>query len=189
MMSMQARECRVPIMQTGRPLRTYPVDSPRARARLIVLALLADGRLDAAELDGLTKFQAFESLGLSREDFFQVLYDFCADVAGLPEGSGSYLMSPADLDTLFAEVCGPAERRQLLRLMFDVIRSDGHLAPSEARLFWTALDTWRLRLNDGIAYRPRAVAFRQRRQQRGTDSDPLLRADRSSIAPHYRNNS
>ena len=56
--------------------------------------------------------------------------------------------------------------------IFDVIRSDGHLADGEARLIWHALDTWRLRLDDGIGYRPRAAAFRQRGRQRQTESKP-----------------
>ena len=166
MMTMQAREGFSPINYPGRSLRAYPVDSPRAKARLIVLAMLADGRVDASELDSLAKHRAFAELGISRDDFFQVLYDFCADAAGLPEGRGNYLMSPALLDTLFAEVCSTGERQKLARLIFDVIRSDGHLADGEARLFWHALDTWRLRLDDGIEYRPRAATFRQRGQQR-----------------------
>jgi hypothetical protein len=174
MMTMQARESLSPIRHPGRPLRIYPTDSPRAKARLIVLALLADGRVDAAELDGLAKYQAFEELGISRNDFFQVLYDFCADAGRLPEGSGNYLMSPELLDNLFAEVCSTGERQKLIRLVFDVIRSDGHLAESEARLFWKALDTWRLRLDDSIDYRPRAAAFRQRGQQRKAAVDPML---------------
>ena len=166
MMTMQARESLAPIRQPGSPLRTYPVDSPRAKARLLVLALFADGRVDAAELDSLAKYQTFAELGISREDFFQVLYDFCADAAALPEGKGSYLVSPALLDTLFAGVGNVGERQKLVRLIFDLIRSDGHLAESEARLFWRALDTWRLRLDEGIDYRPRAAAFRQRGRQR-----------------------
>ena len=95
-----------------------------------------------------------------------MLYDFCADATGLPDGRGSYLLSPALLETLFAEVGSVAERQKLVRLIFDVIRSDGHLADGEARLIWHALDTWRLRLDDGIDYRPRAAAFRQRAQPR-----------------------
>ena len=170
MMTMQARDSFTPIKHPGRPLRAYPVDSPRAKARLIVLAMLADGRVDSAELDGLAKYRAFAELGISRDDFFRVLYDFCADAAGLPEGSGNYLMSPALLETLFAEVCSGDERQKLLRLIFDVIRSDGHLADGEALLFWKALDSWRLRLDDGIDYRPRAAAARQRGQRRQTAS-------------------
>jgi hypothetical protein len=170
MMTLQARQSLSPINYPGRPLRMYPVDSPRAKARLIVLALLADGRVDTSELDGLAKYRAFQELGITRDDFFQVLYDFCADAAGLPEGSGNYLMSPALLDTLFAEVGGTGERQKLIRLIFDVIRSDGHLADGEARLFWQALDTWRLRLDDSLEYRPRAAAHRQRGRQRQTAS-------------------
>ena len=179
MMTMQARESLAPIRHPGHALRTYPVDSPRAKARLLVLTLLADGRVDAAELDGLTKYQAFDELGISRDDFFQVLYDFCADAASLPEGSGTYMMSPAHLDHLLAEVCGTAERQALIRLMFDLIRSDGHLAESEARLIWSALDTWRLRLDDGIEYRPRAAAFRQRGEQRQSEFNAMPSRDRA----------
>ena len=170
MMTMQARESFSPISRPGHPLRAYPVDSPRAKARLVVLALFADGRVDAAELDGLAKYQAFAELGITRDDFFQVLYDFCADASGLPAGNGNYLMSAALLETLFDEVGDAGERQKMLRLIFDVIRSDGHLADGEARLFWQALDTWRLRLDDGIAYRPRAAAYRQRGRQRQTAS-------------------
>ena len=65
MMTLQARESFSPINYPGRPLRAYPVDSPRAKARLIVLALLADGRVDASELDGLAKYRAFEELGIT----------------------------------------------------------------------------------------------------------------------------
>ena len=71
MMTMQARESLFPIKHPDHPLRTYPADSPRAKARLVVLALLADGRVDAAELDGLAKYQAFDELGISRDDFFR----------------------------------------------------------------------------------------------------------------------
>jgi uncharacterized tellurite resistance protein B-like protein len=162
MMTMQAKDGFSPIRHPGHPLRAYPIDSPRAKARLIVLALFADGRVDAAELETLTRRGVFADLGITREDFFEVLYEFCADAIGLPEGRGNYLMSPALLETLLAEVRNAGERQKLVRLIFDVIRSDGHLADGEARLFWKALDTWRLRLDDGIDYRPRAAAARQR---------------------------
>ena len=166
MMTMQATETFPPISGPGRPLRMYPVDSPRAKARIIVVALFADGRVDAVELSSLARRGVFAELGLTGEDFFQVLYDFCADAAGLPEGRGNYLMSPALLETMFDEVSDTGERQKLVRLIFDVIRSDGHLAEGEARLFWKALDSWRLRLDDGIEFRPRAAAERQRGQVR-----------------------
>ena len=166
MMTLQARDMRAPMTDASGGLRAYPTDSPRAKARLVVLALLADGRIDAAELESLNRRDAFATLGLSREVFFQVLYDFCADLVELPSGSGSYLVSPAVLESLFAEICDPAERRELLRLIFDVIRSDGHLAEGEARLFWNALDAWKLRLNDGAEVRPREPATKPQARPR-----------------------
>lgn len=167
MMTLQAKDMRVPMMDSSRSLRAYPTDSPRAKARLIVLALLADGRVDSAELDSLNRRDAFAKLGLTREDFFQVMYDFCADLVELPTGSGSYLVSPAVLEDLFAEIRDPMARQKLVRLIFDVIRSDGHLAEGEARLFWNALDAWNLRLNDGVGIRaPRDPATRQRARPR-----------------------
>lgn len=155
MMTLQARELLPAFHQPGHPLRSYPIDSPRAKARLVVVALFADGRLDATELEALVALDAFKELGLCRDDFFQVLYDFCADVAELPSGRGQYLLTPAVQETLLAEVCNVEERQRLLGLIFDVIRSDGHLADGEARLFWNALDTWNLRHTDRLPRRHR----------------------------------
>jgi hypothetical protein len=148
MMAIQAREMCTPYTNPDQVLRAYASNSPRAKARLVVLAMLADGRLDDAELESLTRHGTFAELGIAREDFFEVLYDFCADVENLPNGSGRYLLSPAILEQLFGEINGAAERQTLLRQIFDMIRSDGHLADSEADLFWHAVDTWKLRATE-----------------------------------------
>lgn len=148
MMTIQSREMLAPHTAAGQPLREYPANSPRAKARLLALAMLADGRLDDAELESLGKNDIFAELGIAREDFFEVFYDFCADVENLPKGSGNYLLSPAVLDQLFGEINRSAERHMLLRQIFDIIRSDGHLADSEADLFWRAVDTWKFRATD-----------------------------------------
>lgn len=145
MMTLQARETFVPHPGISHPLRAYPVNSPRAKARLIVLALLADGRLDKKEIESLERRGVYATLGLSREDFVDVLYDFCSDVARLPSGQGNYLLSATLLENLFAEVDDPAAKKALMRHIFDIICSDGKLADGEERLFWTAVDRWKLR--------------------------------------------
>jgi uncharacterized tellurite resistance protein B-like protein len=148
MMSMQAREMCAPYTHPHQSLRAYATNSPRAKARLLVLAMLADGRLDDAELESLTRHGMFATLGIAREDFFEVLYDFCADVENLPRGGGDYLLTPVVIDQLFGEINSSSERQTLLRLIFDMIRSDGRLAQSEADLFWQAVDTWKLHAAD-----------------------------------------
>lgn len=127
-------------------LREYAPNSPQAKARLIALALLADGRLDDRELDGLSRRSTFTKLGLTREEFFQVLYELCADLSATPSRDESYLVTPEILAGSFAEITEPAEQKALLGLILDVIRSDGRLALGEARLFWNAIDAWQLAL-------------------------------------------
>lgn len=144
MMSMQARETFRPFVGTHHPLRAYPTNSPRAKARLVVLALLADGGLNKREMAALDRRGAFAALGISREDFVQVLYDFCSDVAGqLPVGSGGYRLTPKTLGGLFGEVADREAREQLLQLIFSVISSDGRLSDAEEGLFWSAIDHWK----------------------------------------------
>jgi uncharacterized tellurite resistance protein B-like protein len=163
MMTMQAREMCAPYTNPNQTLRAYASNSPRAKARLVVLAMLADGRLDDAELESLTRHGTFAELGIAREDFFEVLYDFCADVENLPNGSGDYLLSPVVLEQLFGEIDSAAERQTLLRQIFNMIRSDGHLADSEADLFWHAVDTWKFRAADMRT----ALRSQQLRRQHG----------------------
>jgi uncharacterized tellurite resistance protein B-like protein len=163
MMTMQAREMCAPYTNPNQALRAYAPNSPRAKARLVVLAMLADGRLDDAELESLARHGTFAELGIAREDFFEVLYDFCADVENLPNGSGDYLLSPVVLEQLFGEIDSTAERQALLRQIFDMIRSDGHLAESEADLFWHAVDTWKFRASDMRT----VLRSQQLRSQRG----------------------
>lgn len=129
-------------------LRSYPVDSAQAKARLVVLALLADGELDKHELERLEARGVYASLGLSREEFVGVLFDFCSDAAHLPDRQGSFHLTPAVMDRLLAEIDRPEARKAMMRLIFNVISSDGKLAEGEERLFWSAVDAWHLRISD-----------------------------------------
>lgn len=149
MMSLQARD-RVPGgFRARHGLRAYPIDSPRAKARLLILAMFADGKLDGTELETLMERGAFSELGISRDDFLSVLFDFGADLSGLPKTGFDAAISPRVLQSLLAEISDDTQKLTMLRLIFDVIRSDGRLDPAEARLFWSALDAWSLRIEDG----------------------------------------
>ena len=148
MMTAQARESFTPHFSLTHPLRSYPVNSPRAKARLIVLALLADGQLNKSEFNSLDRRRVYATLGLSREDFVAVLFDFCSDAAHLPNAAGNYQLTPGILDSLFAEVDSPAAKKALMRHIFEIICSDGKLAEGEERLFWNAVDAWNLRIPD-----------------------------------------
>jgi len=144
MMTLQARESFKPYIGKHHLLRAYPVNSPRAKARLVVLALLADGRLDEREMAALDRRGALADLGIAREDFVQVLYDFCGDVAGqLPVGSGTYRLTPKLLAGLLDEVVDRTAREKLLQHMVGVISSDGCLSEAEISLFRSVVDHWK----------------------------------------------
>ncbi|MBL8487004.1 MAG: hypothetical protein JNK22_07965, partial [Rhodocyclaceae bacterium] len=102
MMTAQAREMRPARAHPHFPLRAYPPDSPRAMARLVALAMLADGRLEERELAALDRRGVLTALGITRADFNQVLFDLCQDLAALPDRRGAYFLSATVLDGLFA---------------------------------------------------------------------------------------
>ena len=154
MMTIQARETFIPHYGAAHPLRVYPINSPRAKARLIALALLADGKLAREELEVLGESECYWALGISRQVFFEVMADFCTDLASLPVGEGGYQLTPATLEGLLAEVRSPAARRAVIGLMLDVIFSDGKLDTHEHRLLRQALDTWNIRLADSASQSP-----------------------------------
>lgn len=125
-------------------MRNYPRNSPQAAARLVSLALLADGHLDRAELDALQRSGACRDLGLSDEEFNAVLHAFCEDLLATSAHTwGAACLLDADtLDALMAEVDDPALRSRVLRLCAEVVHADRHVADGESLVLRTALDRW-----------------------------------------------
>lgn len=126
-MRLQARESTPPVFGQRHPLRTYAANSPRAHARLVVLALLADGRLDEREIDTLDRLGILADLGIARSTFVEVLSDFCSDAAGqLPVSRGGYQLTQKALGGILDEVSDRSVRKKLLRHMLAVIHCDHH---------------------------------------------------------------
>lgn len=142
MMTLQAREMHPSRPSRLHPLRDYPLGSPRAKARLVALALLADGRLEDGEIETLDRSGALVRLGISRSDLFEVMADFCADLLRLPAGKGNALLTPAMLAGLFAEVENGEDRTMLLQLIFELAHSDGIITGNEENLLRHAIENW-----------------------------------------------
>jgi len=159
-------------------MRPYPTDSPEAAARLLALALIADGRLQPAETRLLERSRAHERLGLSEAGLHEVLRHLCTDLIAEArarelgdDGDDSddgeaCLIEPETLARLFAEVRDPALRRTVLRLAMQAIRADRHLHEGEMRILLAAIDFWELR-PDGLEHlllppHPTALAQRPR---------------------------
>lgn len=127
-------------------MRTYPTNSPQAAARIIAMALLADGHLSKAELDLLDHLDVHRQLGLARSELHGVVHGFCEDL--LASASGGWADAcRVDRVTLFgllAEIEEPALRLQVLQLCTRVVDVDKHLADGESNLLLAAVEHWGL---------------------------------------------
>ena len=131
-------------------MRHYPSDSPQATARVLALALMADGAIDATELSILQQRDVLGRLGLGEADFDRVMHEFCDDLlmSGARTASGQLVLGGETLGALLAEVQDPALRRRLLRAVLDIVNADGSLKGGEALLVSRALKDWDLTLKD-----------------------------------------
>ncbi len=139
--------------QAMRPPRGY--DTPDAAARVLVLAIVADGRLGACEVQALDDADAYARLGLDRDGFYRVMRAVCADLLDrqCATGDSMFKLDGPVAQAWIDQVRTPRLRQTVLELAFEVIRSDGVLHPGESRIFWQAMDRWGLRLDDVRAAR------------------------------------
>ncbi|MDQ5960267.1 MAG: hypothetical protein QG592_1349 [Pseudomonadota bacterium] len=131
-------------------MRHYAPDSPEASARIIALALLADGAIDLSEIDSIRHYKIVEKIGIGDECFNKVIRDFCEDmlVSAHRTTAGQLELDRDTVVELLGDIRQPAEQHKLLRSILDIINSDGSLAGSEAVLVSEAMKRWEINLLD-----------------------------------------
>lgn len=137
-------------------MQTYPTNSPQAAARLLAMALVADGNYALAEIRALDRHQAAQRLGLPPAELKQVLDTFCEDLLVAANGrwTGSASMDESTRQQLLDEVQSPALRGQVVSLCQAIVRADGHEAEGEAALLDALTRAWR--------HKPQAAAHNHR---------------------------
>jgi uncharacterized tellurite resistance protein B-like protein len=127
-------------------MRHYPTNSPEAAARIVTLALLADGHLDRAELEALEAHQVHATLGLDRDAMQGVLLGLCEDLLSSMHltWSEACRIDPRTLEQLMDEVDDPALQRTVLSLCVVVVEADHHIAEGESVLLVAAVEHWGL---------------------------------------------
>ncbi|RZS53413.1 TerB family tellurite resistance protein [Sphaerotilus mobilis] len=141
-------------------MRPYPRNSPEAAARIVCLAMLADGELTRPEIEVMESVDLERRLHLSLPDFYRVLEHLCDD---LSVGLGDELLTVDDLTVarLMDDIDDPALRRIVLDLCRDVIECDAWVSDGEALLLNAAVAQWGLHraMFDAAATRPRAAGL------------------------------
>ena len=143
-------------------MRSYPRNSPQAAARIVSLALLADGHLCKEELDVLDRVGAHEQLGLTRTEMHDVTHAFCQDLLSSMHlnWDDACRIDPRTLAEFMAEIDDPDLRKTVLRLCQAVVEADRHVADGESIVMEAAVEHWGLH---GAMFRrnpePSAAAF------------------------------
>jgi hypothetical protein len=135
-------------------LRSYPHNSAEAAARIVALALIANGRIKAVETAALDALQAPERLGLTRAQWHGVIHDLCADLLG-PARCGDEGCIPSELlDRMLDEVDDDALRRLVLRLCSAVVHADRQIDDGESFVLLGAIERWGLHPDDQALLEP-----------------------------------
>jgi uncharacterized tellurite resistance protein B-like protein len=126
-------------------MRTYPVNSPEAAARLLAMALVADGNYALSEIKALDRLDAARQLGLAPQDLKAVIEAFCEDLLLGAHGEwlGSSQLDATTRQALLAEVTEPALREKIVALCEAVVEADGHLADGETAMLDSLTCAWR----------------------------------------------
>lgn len=123
-------------------LRPYPVNSPHAAARIVALALIANGRIKAVETATLDALDAPGLLRLTRTQWHEVISDLCGDLLKRSRSDGECCISADLLDHVLDEVEDVAQRRVVLRLCSAVVQADRQIDDGESFLLLAAVERW-----------------------------------------------
>lgn len=127
-------------------MRSYPLNSPEAAARIVALVLIADGHVCRTEIEALKRLEVERELGLAPGAFAQVVHTLCEDLLMGASTGGSMMCSvdEATLASLLAEVDDPVLQAHVLRLASEAAEADTHLADAEAMVVAAACLQWRI---------------------------------------------
>ncbi|MBB2486361.1 TerB family tellurite resistance protein [Mitsuaria sp. WAJ17] len=127
-------------------MRSYPVNSPQAAARIVALTVLADGDIADTELDLLDRVAAHEQLGLGRQELHALLSSLCEDLlsSGQQQGGDACPVDERTLGYLMSEIQDPALRRRVLRLCVQLAEVDAQVHDGESIVLSTAVQHWGL---------------------------------------------
>lgn len=124
-------------------MKDYSVNSPEAAARVLAMAMLADGQYSMTEIRALDRQQAPARLGLTPEAFKAVVDGFCQDLLLAGGGQWTGTVDPAIRDQLMAEITDRGLQDLILLQCETLMLADGHLADGEVDLLDALSAAWR----------------------------------------------
>ena len=127
-------------------MRSYPRNSTHAAARIVALAMLADGHLSREELDTFVHRAAGDPALADGATLDQVLAALCADLmfARQLAWDAACRVDGRTLEALLSEVDDPQLRRRVAQLCAAVVEADEQVSDGESRVLDSAVAQWGL---------------------------------------------
>ena len=126
-------------------MRTYAPNSPEAMSRVVAMMIVTDAHIDNREIAVLDRADAYQSLGISRENFMRVARDYCSElVAEASELGETLLIDPDRVDNVIDCIDQVDEQIVAARLLLIVMAADYKQEKSELALLDHIFDRWRL---------------------------------------------
>ena len=124
--------------------RRYPRNSPQAAARIVALALIANGEIKPSELAELEAVHAHDLLGLTRLEWHDVVHGLCAELLWSATAGSDCLIDSAMIDRMLCDVDDVTLQRLVLRLCAAVINADRQVDEGESIVLRAAINHWGL---------------------------------------------
>ncbi len=136
-------------------MREYSKDKPEAVARILILALLADGTVNRSETWFLERKGVIRRIGLEDEQFDQLFYAFCEDMLSTAKrlSSGQLELDAKNINRLLQEIRDPTLQKETFRTMLDILNADRCLTAGEAALIVQVIQQWGIDLHE-VSYTP-----------------------------------
>ena len=127
-------------------MRTYPTNSPQAAARIVALAMLADGHVCKTELDALERLDIHAQLGLQPTELHNVVHAVCEDLLCTSHQTWQAACRIDDdtLAELLAEIDDPNLQVTVLQLCAVVAVADEQMSTGEISVLTAAFAKWKL---------------------------------------------
>lgn len=151
--------------------RRYPRNSPHAAARIVALALISKGEVKPSEVAVLEAMQAHEQLGLTQQEWHDVVHELCADLLASATQSTDCLIDSRMIERLLADVDDVTLQRLVLRLCTATINADGQIDDGESFVMLAAIDHWGLDPDEHELLEPLLYGLDFQVRPRGTTKD------------------
>jgi tellurite resistance protein len=125
-------------------MHTYPSNSPQAAARIVALALIANSEVKTSEWAVLKSMRVHEHLGLTTEEWHEVVGDLYIDLVGSSTSLSDVLGDARLTRQLLDHVDDPDLQRKVMRLCTGVINADGQVDEGESAFLLATLSQWEL---------------------------------------------